>query len=81
MGLKMSGAYWAIAAVGLLFSPAAHAGEAASGRDGTSRSIEFCQAFSWDAPVEQTLSVASVLRWRRAAQSVRQQQPIHLSVR
>jgi hypothetical protein len=79
--LKTSNVFWAIAAVGLLFSPAVHAGESASGRDGTSRSIELCQAFPWDAPVEQTFSVASVLRWRRAVHSVRQQQPIHLSVR
>jgi hypothetical protein len=33
---------------------------------------EICEAFPWDVPVEQSFTVASVLRWRRAMDGMRQ---------
>jgi hypothetical protein len=33
---------------------------------------EICEAFPWDVPVEQSFTVASVLRWRRAMAATRQ---------
>ena len=60
-----------IVAIGLLVSASAQAREDVSDRVGPTRTIELCQAFPWDEPVEQTFSVASVINWRRATRDAR----------
>jgi hypothetical protein len=39
---------------------------------------EICEAFPWDVPVEQSFTVASVLRWRRAMETVWRDHKDHL---
>ena len=63
-GSNMSGTLRVIIAIGLMCSPAARAQEFDPDHDANSRSVELCQAFAWDEPIEQTFTVASVLRWR-----------------
>jgi hypothetical protein len=63
-GSNMSGALRVIIAIGLMCSSAARAQEFGPDRDASSHSVELCQAFAWDEPIEQTFTVASVLRWR-----------------
>jgi hypothetical protein len=68
----MSHAVCLAVAFGLLFSPGAQAQERTTGGGGQSRPVELCEAFPWDVPVEQSFTVASVLRWRRGEHDVRQ---------
>lgn len=71
VGSKMSVTIWLGLAAGLVFSVDAQAQSAVSGHGDPSRPIELCEAFPWDEPVEQTFTVASVLRWRRGGQAPR----------
>jgi hypothetical protein len=69
VGSNMSNKFKMIAAVlvrGLVCAPCVLAGEAGSGHRGADPPTEVCEAFPWDVPVEQSFSVESVMRWRRA---------------
>ena len=50
------------AAIGLLFPLGVQAQQ--TNHDVQRPPIELCEAFSWDAPPEQSLTVESVVRWR-----------------
>jgi hypothetical protein len=79
MDLAMSEIFRVIVAIGLLVSTGTKAQEPVCGRGEPSRSMELCQAFPWDEPVEQTFTVGSVVRWRQTAPDVRRRQkPVHV---
>ena len=63
-------------AVGLLFATHAQAQERVIAYGAPLRPIELSEAFPWDEPVEQTFTVDSVLRWRRAPPAEGQQQTL-----
>ena len=67
---KMSDMLWVAAAIGLLVCPGAVAREPVASQPAPSRPVELCEAFPWDEPVEQTLTVELVLHWRRDANGV-----------
>jgi hypothetical protein len=69
----MANRFWVAAAIGLLFASHARAQDRAAAGAAASRPVELSEAFPWDEPVEQTFTVASVLRWRRGVPADRQQ--------
>jgi hypothetical protein len=74
----MSNQFWPAAAIlvpGLLCASCAQADESVSRRARPEPPIEICEAFPWDVPVEQSFTAKSVMRWRRAMQEQRTQQP------
>lgn len=72
MNARMSDVVCVATAFGLLASPHAQAQQRASADARQSPPVELCEAFPWDVPVEQSFTVASVLRWRHGEQAVRQ---------
>lgn len=80
VGSNMSNKFWVTVAIlvpCLLSAPCVQADEAASGRGRPKPPTELCEAFPWDVPVEQSFTTESVMRWRRAMQEERVQQPVN----
>jgi hypothetical protein len=72
----MAKRFCAAVAGGLLFAVQAHVQARAAVHGAPSRPVELSEAFPWDAPVEQTFTVESVLRWRRSLPVERNQQTL-----